>query len=195
MKPNFDHSCTAFTGSTQIASGDILDVAVAVKHYRLQQPNATVLIFDDINSQQLEIDFRGEPETVKQRLLEAKQAEAEPPKGGPGRPKLGVIAREVTLLPRHWEWLGQQPGGASAVLRRLVDEARKTNQDKDNLRQIQDSIYRFMTVMAGDLPDYEEALRALYANKAEVVKAYTIPWPQDIRQHIEKLLQPLIANS
>ena len=55
----------------------------------------------------------------------AKMPSQLPPPRGPGRPKLGVVAREITLLPRHWDWLAQQTGGASVAIRKLVEEARR----------------------------------------------------------------------
>ena len=82
---------------------------------------------------------------------------------GPGRPKLGVVAREITLLPRHWDWLAQQKGGASVAIRKLVDEARRVNEDGDRIRLAQEAAYRFMSAMAGNRPHYEEAIRALFA--------------------------------
>lgn len=106
---------------------------------------------------------------------------------GRGRPKLGVVAREVTLLPRHWEWLNGQPGGASVVLRKLVDAARVAGEDKDRVRRAQEAVDRFMTAMAGNLPGYEEATRALYANDTVRFDAMIASWPADVRRHTQKL--------
>ena len=84
---------------------------------------------------------------------------------GPGRPKLGVVAREITLLPRHWEWLAQQTGGASVAIRKLVDEARRaTATTAIASASAQEAAYRFMSAMAGNLPHFEEAIRALFAD-------------------------------
>jgi hypothetical protein len=115
-------------------------------------------------------------------------------KTGPGRPKLGVTAKEVTLLPDHWEWLARQPGGASVTLRKLVEEAKKKNQAKDLVRQAQDAAYKFMTVMAGDLPQYEEALRALYARDAKKLEKMAASWPKDIREHALKLADAALSK-
>src|SRR6185436_9689444 len=157
--------CTAFEGPRRIAAGDLAQVALKVKKVVDRGPRGPVLVFDDVTSEPLELDLRGTAEEVARRLAvqaAAVEPELEPDEPrGPGRPRLGVIAREVTLLPRHWEWLGRQPGGASVTLRRLVEEAKKAGAGKERLRQIQESAYRFMSVMAGDRPGFEEATRAL----------------------------------
>jgi uncharacterized protein len=116
---------------------------------------------------------------------EAVQASATP--RGPGRPKLGVVAREVTLLPRHWEWLAQQPGGASVALRKLVEEARRANKDKDRVRQAQEAAYRFIAAMGENKPHYEEVARALFAGDAARFEAWTASWPSDVREHARRL--------
>src|SRR4029079_13633389 len=125
-----------------------------------------VLIFDDTTSESIELDFRGSSEDLLRRLARPDSREVAAVSGaarGPGRPKLGVVAREVTLLPRHWEWLNAQPGGASVALRKLVEEARRSNEAKDRLRQAQEALYRFMSTVAGDEAGFEEASRALFA--------------------------------
>ncbi|KYG67370.1 hypothetical protein AZI86_10270 [Bdellovibrio bacteriovorus] len=179
-----DRTYSAFAESKKIATGDVLEVASRVKKFLTKEAKAQVLIFDDSTSNQIEIDFRGTPENVTRRLealLENTQ-EGEK-KSGPGRPKLGVVAKEVTLLPDHWEWLARQPGGASVTLRKLVEEAKKKNLAKDQIRMSQEATYKFMTVMAGDLPDYEEALRALYAGDAKKFEKLITAWPKDIQDH------------
>jgi hypothetical protein len=98
-----------------------------------------------------------------------------------------VVAREVTLLPRHWEWLGAQPGGASVALRKLVDEARRASGDKDRERQARDAAYHFMSTMAGNLPQFEEASRALFADDRRRFTGLIADWPVDVRDHIVKL--------
>jgi hypothetical protein len=116
----------------------------------------------------------------------------------PGRPKLGVVPREVTLLPRHWDWLAGQPGGASVALRKLVEQARRTNQDKDRLRLAQEAAYRFMSTMAGNEPGFEEAARALFAANQVRFSEFVEPWPIDVRDHAKKLaaraFEALIVN-
>ncbi|MDT8324349.1 MAG: DUF2239 family protein [Bacteroidota bacterium] len=110
--------------------------------------------------------------------------DSEKKRRGPGRPKLGVVSREVTLLPRHWEWLSTQPGGASVTLRKLVETARKANSGKDRIRRAQEITYRFMNAVGGDLPGYEEALRALYAPDAARFASLVADWPKDVREHV-----------
>ena len=159
------------------------------------------MIFDDATSQVVDVDFRGTDADVVGRItpapVESEQAgtsidgespyrEGESPRGR-GRPKLGVVAREVTLLPRHWDWLATQPGGASAAVRRLVDEARQTSSQKDRLRQAKESAYRFMSAMAGNDEGFEEATRALFANDATRFTAFTDRWPADVRDHARML--------
>jgi len=98
-----------------------------------------------------------------------------------------VVAREVTLLPRHWEWLAAQPGGASVALRKLVEAARRDHRDRDIQRQVQECAHRFMSAMAGDLPGYEEAIRALFADDQARFAGLVAPWPADVRDHALRL--------
>jgi hypothetical protein len=100
---------------------------------------------------------------------------------------LGVVAREVTLLPRHWEWLNGQPGGASVALRKLVEEARRVNEGRDRERRAQEAAYKFMSAMAGNLPGFEEAIRALFAKDQERLEEWIRGWPEDIRAHVVRL--------
>jgi hypothetical protein len=121
-------------------------------------------------------------------------ADASPHSSGtarsPGRPRLGVVAREVTLLPRHWEWLNRQPGGASVALRKLVDEARKTHGGRDQVRQAQEVTYQFLLAIGGDLPGFEEALRALFAGRQAQFAELLSAWPADMRDHALRLAGP-----
>ena len=184
-------ACSAFADTRCVARGDLHSVAAAVKQLIDRGEQAHILIFDDVTSEPVEVDFRGSLKAVLGRLPQPVVAEAvvdeEATVRMPGRPKLGVVAREVTLLPRHWEWLGSQPGGASVVLRRLVEAASRANEDRDRLRRAQESAYRFMSAMAGNLPGYEEAVRALYANQPEQFGALTEAWPTDVRDHARML--------
>src|SRR6266702_3929408 len=150
-------TCTAFEGVRRLASGALKDVALAVKAATERDGGASVLIFDDLTSRPIELDLRGSASDVLARLAdqqggEARQTEAtsdEPTAlRGRGRPKLGVVAREVTLLPRHWEWLNGQPGGASVAMRKLVDDARRASGDRDRQRAARDAAYHFMSAMA-----------------------------------------------
>ena len=193
-QPYLTH-CTAFAGTQRIASGELAQVAVKAKAVWDRDQWAQVLIFDDVTSNLIEVDFRGSPEDVRRRISEA-AAGAEPcsetatPAGEarrPGRPRLGVVAREVTLLPRHWEWLAGQPGGASVALRKLVEQARGANRGADRRRRAQEAAYRFLTAMAGNEPGYEEAIRALFAGNRERFDQMAAAWPVDVRDHAMKL--------
>ena len=183
--------CTAFQGTTRIASGPLAEVAAKVKTAIDDSAPSTILIFDDVTSEPVEVDFRGSVEDVVKRLarrsLGTAPSQPDRPARGPGRPKLGVVAREVTLLPRHWEWLARQPGGASVALRKLVEEARRANGAKDRMREAQASAYRFMSALAGNEPGFEEAARALFAGDGARFSAATSAWPPDIRDHAMRL--------
>jgi uncharacterized protein len=175
-------SYTAFSGMQCLGSGDLVSVARSVKATLDTAPTATILIFDDTTGEQVELDVRGSLDDILARL-----APLPTPSAPPGRPKLGVVAREVTLLPRHWEWLATQPGGASVALRKLVDEARKASSWQDALRQQQESTYRFLSALAGNLPGFEEAARALFANNRESFAAAMATWPLGVREHALRL--------
>jgi len=192
MNTASDIPCLAFEGDRCIASGDLRTVARAAKEALDRRKDATVLVFDS-GSGPIDIDFRGSVDDVLARLPDipgasaATEDAAVPGPRGPGRPKLGVVAREVTLLPRHWEWLAQQSGGASVALRRLVDEARLANRDKDRIRQAREAAYRFIAAMGENKPHYEEVARALFAGDAGRFEAWTASWPADIRDHARRL--------
>lgn len=184
-------SCTAFLGERCVASGTLLEVAKKIKQTLGEIAPGSVLIFDDFTSEPVEVDFRG---TVKDVLRKLDQPEESGPPDqdedqprGPGRPKLGVVSREISLLPRHWDWLNAQPGGASVALRKLVEEARRIYRDRDRVRRSQEVAYRFMSAMAGNMPGFEEATRALFAGNSERFESLTDPWPADIRNHARKL--------
>ncbi|HWF46074.1 MAG TPA: DUF2239 family protein [Bryobacteraceae bacterium] len=188
-------SYTAFIGTTRVASGDLRSVACKAKAAFNPESSEQLLIFDDATSRLAEVDLRGTLEDVLARISK-KTANDDPnselASGAddtrrPGRPKLGVVAREVTLLPRHWEWLAGQPGGASVALRKLVEQARLANQAKDRRRRAQDAAYRFMSVMAGNEPYFEEAARALFAGNKEPFEKIIESWPIDIGEHAKKL--------
>ncbi|ACL55757.1 DUF2239 family protein [Methylobacterium nodulans] len=185
-------TCTAFLGTQRLASGAPWDVALAVKAAHQQDGGAPVQIFDDRTGRPLDFDLRGTDAEIVARLKPPETGRSEGPRA-PGRPKLGVVAREVTLLPRHWDWLAAQPGGASVTLRRLVDAARAEGSGRERVRQAQEAADRFMTAMLGDAPGYEEAARALYAGDGERFRALTEPWPGDLRDHARCLADPTFA--
>jgi hypothetical protein len=189
-----DTTYAAFAGDDLIAAGDLVTTVRGVKE-RLDAGEArTVLVFEDQTGSQIDFDWRGRPDEVIERLamhplFGRRAADEEPPapQRGPGRPRLGVVCREVSLLPRHWQWLEQQKGGASAALRRLVDGARKRGEGAERARLAWEAAGRFMWAMAGNLPGFEEASRALYARNADRLAAITSGWPRDIRAQVERL--------
>ncbi len=190
--------CTAFEGSRRIASGELAVVARTIKEVIDRGEQAPILIFDDVTGEQFDVDFRGTTEEVLKRIARSggdasADREGESPRG-PGRPRLGVVAREVTLLPRHWEWLTSQPGGASVALRKLVEEARRRNQGKDRARAAQEAAYRFLTAMAGNFPGFEEAMRALFAGDGGRFDEMVEPWPADVRDHAKQLATAAFRN-
>ena len=179
-------TCTSFEGDRRIASGELTHVIAETKRVVEQNGNLPILIFNNASSESIEVDFRGTLDDVLSRLITPAIAGEEMPRGR-GRPKLGVVAREVTLLPRHWEWINVQPGGASVALRKLVEKARTANEDKDRIRKGQEVCYRFMSAMAGDKPGFEEASRALFAGNAERFNECIAPWPEGVREHVRML--------
>jgi len=149
---------TAFAGKRLVATGSEIEVALAVKAALNENPSLQILSFNDQTGRQVDFDLRGSDEEVSARLTTATNV-SDAEKRGTGRPKLGVISREITLLPRHWEWLAEQSGGASATIRKLVDKARSA--DSGSVRQAQQAADRFMSTMLGNQPGYEDAARAL----------------------------------
>lgn len=201
----------AFAGGRLIARGPLLDVARAAKLATDAGEPRVVQVFDERTSNPRDLDLGGSIDDVLARLRGDDDAEPVgvgaaapsvhanghggvggapqplPQRAGPGRPKLGVVAREVTLLPRHWAWLNEQSGGASAALRRLVDEARTTHAARDELRRARDVVYRFLLATLGDAFGFEEAMRALYADDEDRFIAESAPWPPDLRTHALRL--------
>jgi hypothetical protein len=178
---------SAFAGPKLLASGPLAEVAIAIKIATgaIADP---IIIFDNATGKSLDIDLRGSHREIVARLPQPTTIEpetdapAEP--RGRGRPRLGVVAREITLLPRHWDWLGAQPGGASVALRKLVENARRASGDRDRQRAARDAAYHFMSTMAGDRPGFEEASRALFAGDQRRFTELIANWPVDIRDHI-----------
>jgi hypothetical protein len=157
---------TAFSGFDHIATGSLSEVYAACGQ------SLEFLIFDQETGRVVDIDQRFPPGDDSTR---------------PGRPKLGVTSREVTLLPRHWDWLATQPGGASVTLRKLVEEA--SGKPGAQQRRLRDAAYRFATAIVGNAPGYEEAIRALYAGQREEFAAHIEAWPADVRRTLEQMTE------
>jgi hypothetical protein len=188
---------TAFVGVRRLASGRLIDVAFAVRSHEAEDGDP-ILVFADGSGAVIDLDLRGTEADITARFAELptagdapSTAESRPdPDGAPrsrGRPKLGVIAREVTLLPRQWEWLASQPGGASQALRRLVDEARRADGGQTQMKAAREAAYRFLSALAGNLPGFEEVIRALFAGDADGFAERMTAWPSDIRDYALKL--------
>ena len=190
LSPSF----TAFLGPNWLASGPLAEVAIAVMKASTIAAAPPIIIFDDASGRPIDLDLRGTEREIVARLPQpappagttADESVTSEPRGR-GRPKLGVVAREVTLLPRHWDWLATQPGGASVALRKLVEEARRSSGDRDRSRAARDAAYHFMSTMAGNLPGFEEASRALFADDRRRFAGLIAGWPDDVRDHVVKL--------
>ena len=186
------HSYTAFDGHTRLTTATLADAAVALAVAGERDARGPLLIFDDATGRVVDVDTRGAPAEVASRYDARNAAPVEPeptptPRG-PGRPRLGVVAREVTLLPHHWEWLAAQPGGASVTLRKLVEHARKAGAADERVRAAQERAYRFLHALAGDLPDYEEVTRALFRGDRARLQSLMASWPGDVAAHALRLL-------
>ncbi|PYE45437.1 DUF2239 family protein [Paenibacillus barcinonensis] len=187
---------TAFVDRACFAKGSLQHVVTLAKNTLGDSQLANVLIFNDGTGKPVDVDFRGSTAAVLDRLRgESKEGhtsdtaekENEQPPRKVGRPKLGVVSGEVTLLPRQWEWLKAQPGGASVTLRKLIDEARRVGESESQVRAAQEATYHFMTAMAGDFDRYEEALRALYAGNETLFYEWIDDWTPDIRDYVKSL--------
>jgi uncharacterized protein len=195
-------SYTSFNGHKHIASGSLPVNALAVKHALASDIPSPLLTFCDQTCQVVDIDIRGSDAEMLARLppegcqLQGNESalidsgESGEPRGR-GRPKIGVVAREVPLPPRHWDWLAAQPGGASVTVRKLVDEAHRASVDRDRQRRASECAYHFMSVIAGDMAGFEEATRALLANDAAKFHQLTEAWPADVRDYVRYLAYQL----
>jgi hypothetical protein len=171
-----DQPLFAFAGHRLLKRGPAVEVVAAVK--AATDAGETALTFDAATGRVVDLDLRGDRAAVLARLTPTPEAK----KRGPGRPKLGVTAREVTLLPRHWDWLAGQPGGASVAVRKLVEGALREAEGPDRVRRAKEATYRFMTAIAGDLPYYEEATRMLFAGDWTAFDAAVEGWPEGVRE-------------
>jgi hypothetical protein len=181
---------TAFEGVRRLAAGPLTEIAPVIQRAE-RQASEPIAIFSDATGRAIDLDLRGSADEMLTWLASSTRKADEPAPSseprGRGRPKLGVVAREVTLLPRHWEWLNAQPGGASVALRKLVESARRANGDADRRRAARDAAYHFMSAMAGNLQNFEEASRALFADDRRRFTGQIASWPADIRDHVVKL--------
>lgn len=184
MDANQSTHCSAFDGSRRIASGAPADVAVAVRHALDAGAAGPVLILDDTSARQLEFDLRGSDQEIRARLQPAP-----PPPRRAGRPRLGVVAREVTLLPRHWDWLAAQPAGVSATLRRVVEQAMRGAVKPLHDRSAAEAVDRCMLALSGNLPGHEEASRAFWRGDRDRFAAQIADWPVDVRTYLSRLVQ------
>ncbi|MEP7049063.1 MAG: DUF2239 family protein [Pseudomonadota bacterium] len=178
-----ESSYVAFAGERLVASGTLRDTLTASKAFVDSSPDPRLLIFEDQTGRQVDFNLQGSLAEVLERALPA------PQRAGPGRPKLGVVSREVSLLPRHWAWLEEQPQGISAALRRLVDEAKKRDPDEQRARRAREAVSKLMTALAGNAEHYEEASRALFAKDNAQFSRLIRTWPKDVRQHLLRLLE------
>jgi hypothetical protein len=182
---------TAFAGPRRVARGPIAAVAVDVQAW-LAREGGTVLIFDDLSGAQIDLDLRGSHDEVLARLADhpwlKDRLAADEKRAGPGRPRLGVVSREVSLLPRHWDWLNAQSGGASAALRKLVETQMRAGAGRERARQAAEAASKFMWTMAGNMADFEEAARAFSRKDYVRFEALIAPWPADIRDHVSELV-------
>jgi hypothetical protein len=181
---------TAFKGERRLATGSREEVVRTLRAAGLQGADGAVLVFDDDTGAHVDLDVHApaaEPQlsAVGEEDVGARRA---------GRPKLGVVAREVTLLPRHWEWLASQPGGASVTLRKLVEAARRADGEQAAGRRAREAADRFMGAMLGNAPHYEEASRALYRGERSRFEDLTQDWPADLRDHARRLAAPAFGE-
>ena len=183
MATRLSTACTAFAGTRFFASGSLIDMALAIKAAGNTDP--PILLFDDATGQVIDLDLSGSTTEIIARLTPPPE-----PARGRGRPRLGVVAREVTLLPRHWDWLADQPGGASQALRRLIDAARKADNGRTAARQASERTWRFLNALAGDLPGFEEASRALFAGDGTLFAQCMNRWPAAVRAYALQLAMP-----
>jgi len=190
---------TAFAGERQIVSADIKTTLLRVKRQFDKDKNTPILIFEDSSGKQIDFDLLGTAEQVIERLARhpafARADGENPLRNGPGRPKLGIVSREVSLLPRHWDWLEKQPSGISGTLRRLVEEAKRLDPDKERARMVREAADKFMWAMAGNFPGFEEATRALYASDGKRFETLILDWPKDIRRYLRRLIKDSVKSS
>jgi hypothetical protein len=194
-----DKLYVAFQGFQRLGLGSLEQVATLCFESKWEDLRTRISVYEDETGRVVDVDLSGTEEEVLARLgqstededvaAETETAPKEPPvRRKPGRPKLGVVSREVSLLPRHWSWLSEQRGGASAMLRRLVELAKKNESSESIQRRVVDAAHRFLWDIAGDQPHFEELSRALYAANLEEVRALSAGWPEGIRHQLDRYL-------
>ncbi|MDP5240207.1 DUF2239 family protein [Uliginosibacterium sp. 31-16] len=184
------HAYTAFAAQRRLASGELASIVRALKTEMATDPDLSYQVFDNATGHCIDLDLRGTVDDALARLAPIMTVATTPAgKTGPGRPKLGVVAREITLLPRHWDWLASQPGGASVALRKLVETASRASRARDKARISLEVCHSFMLTMGGNLPGFEEATRALFAGQFDAARSHMATWPMDLREHAETLLE------
>ncbi|MFC3685133.1 DUF2239 family protein [Hydrogenophaga luteola] len=197
--PSLSPHWIVFEHHRRLARGEPAGVIAAVQQRLAAQPEVLPLVLDAVTSERIELNWRTPAAQLLAQLPaspaanESDEAPGSDAPRGPGRPKLGVTAREVTLLPRHWDWLARQPGGASVALRKLVQSAMREGGPADAQRRATEAAYRFMSIVCGDLPQYEEVSRALFAGDLARVNALAADWPADVTAHLRTLLAQIDA--
>ena len=182
---------SAYGPTSCIGQGELTDVALAAHRFLRTHPDQSALILQDSTCQIIDLDLSGD-----EALLERKANHYPIRSQAPVPDSKDPITGEITLLPRHWQWLAEQGGNASATLRRLIDEARRDPKQKaDNeCRRRQQLTYRFCQALCGDFQGYEDALRALYAADKDSFKTHISTWPADFALRAEALAEPIWAT-
>lgn len=185
---------TGFAGYRLVGKGDLLKVLRMCKRKFDDGCRERIVIYDDMSGETYDFELNGTVEEVERRLKEHPMLKSRIEEEGPkvqGRPKLGVVSREITLLPRHWEWIGEQSGGASAVIRRLIDAERKRGRSGQDYKKQQAATHRFMWDIAGNFDNFEEASRLLYRGDYKGLEEIIVTWPEDIFKHLATLIEKL----
>lgn len=189
------HTFTAFQNNNMLTSGQPWEVAIALKAAMKVDRESEFLCFDDSKGSFIDLNLSGSYEDIIERYKPAEPTSQKNKHSKAGRPSLGVISKEITLLPRHWEWLAQQESSASATLRKLVETAIKSNSQEELVRQAKATTDRFMISMLGDEINYENAARALYRGDKVQFRDLTRRWPADLRHHVMRLSAPVFQSS
>ena len=184
---------SAFLDDALIAQGSRETVTRRIEARYSSSDFSRIRVFEDATGRVVDLDYWDAAKNGAERPAVQRPPLPGQEKRARGRPKLGVTSREITLLPRQWDWLATQPGGASATIRRLVEDARKRRSESVSAAQAREGVHRFMTEMVGDRPGYEVALRALYRSDIASVLQIASGWPEDVRRYLERLLDREVA--